>query len=199
MRSFQTGDWTCASCTGRWLLYHWATREALHLILKSNRWVSQFISKLGRIIYFCLTFLFLFPLSSSTTIHKSILLGTPSPWLGTLLTHSYLSGTGIYATAINKYYNSIILAMTQNTSQIPGSLDSSQASWFLSSPVLRDSSLEGLWHPWISFVFGGTGPPCCQSLLIGSLDLLSHLKAWSGVGTPLTMGNLPFTPRAVAT
>lgn len=49
---------------------------------------------------------------------------TPSPWLGTLLTHIYLFGTGIYATAVNKYYSFIIEAMTQNTAQIPGSLDS---------------------------------------------------------------------------
>ena len=96
---------------------------------------------------------------------------------GNSITHSYLSGTGIYATAVNKYYNFIIEAMTQNTAQIPGSLDSSQASWFLGSPVLCGSSLEGLWHPWISFVLG-TVPPCCQPLLVGSLDLLSLLKAW---------------------
>lgn len=38
--------------------------------------------------------------------------------------HSCLSGTGIYATAMNRYYNSITLAMTQNIAQIPGSLDS---------------------------------------------------------------------------
>ena len=62
---------------------------------------------------------------------------------GNSITHSYLSGTGIYATAVNKYYNFIIEAMTQNTAQIPGSLDSSQASWFLGSPVLCGSSLEG--------------------------------------------------------
>lgn len=115
---------------------------------------------------------------SSKTIHKFILLDTPSPWLGTLLTHTYLFGTGIYAPAVNKYYSFIIEAMTQNTVQIPGSLDSSQASWFLGSPVLCGSSLEGLWHPWISFVLGGTVHPFCQSLLIGSLNLLSLLKAW---------------------
>lgn len=65
-----------------------------------------------------------FPVYSSTPIHKSIPQGTRIPPLGTLLTHSYLSGTGIYATAMNRYYNSIILAMTQNTAQIPGFLDS---------------------------------------------------------------------------
>lgn len=43
---------------------------------------------------------------------------------GNSITHSYLSGTGIYTTAVNKYYNFIIEAMTQNTAQIPGSLDS---------------------------------------------------------------------------
>ena len=26
--SFQPRDWTCISCTGRWILYHWVTREA---------------------------------------------------------------------------------------------------------------------------------------------------------------------------
>ena len=27
--SSQPRDWTCISCIGRWILYHWATREAL--------------------------------------------------------------------------------------------------------------------------------------------------------------------------
>ena len=27
--SSQPRDWTCVSCAGRWILYHWATREAL--------------------------------------------------------------------------------------------------------------------------------------------------------------------------
>ena len=27
--SSRPGDWTCTSCIGRWILYHWATREAL--------------------------------------------------------------------------------------------------------------------------------------------------------------------------
>ena len=26
-------DWTCVSCTGRWILYHWATWEALQAIV----------------------------------------------------------------------------------------------------------------------------------------------------------------------
>lgn len=29
--SFQTRDQTCVSCVGRWILYHWAIREALSL------------------------------------------------------------------------------------------------------------------------------------------------------------------------
>ena len=28
-------DWTCISCTGRRILYHWATREALHTLDRS--------------------------------------------------------------------------------------------------------------------------------------------------------------------
>ena len=28
-RSFWPRDWTCISCFGRWVLYHWATREAI--------------------------------------------------------------------------------------------------------------------------------------------------------------------------
>lgn len=67
---------------------------------------------------------FLFPLSSSTPIHKSIPQGIPRPQLGTLLTPSCLSGTGIYATAMSRYDSSTILAMTQNTAQLPGSPDS---------------------------------------------------------------------------
>ena len=27
--SSQNRDWTCVSCTGRWILHHWATRETL--------------------------------------------------------------------------------------------------------------------------------------------------------------------------
>ena len=27
----QLRDWTCISCIGRWILYHWATREALFI------------------------------------------------------------------------------------------------------------------------------------------------------------------------
>ena len=30
--SFQPRDWACISCIGRWILYHWATREALLVI-----------------------------------------------------------------------------------------------------------------------------------------------------------------------
>ena len=26
-------DWTCVSCIGRWILYHWATREAFIVVL----------------------------------------------------------------------------------------------------------------------------------------------------------------------
>ena len=40
--SFQPRDWTCVSCIGRWILYHWATRETqyynffIHSSVKSN-------------------------------------------------------------------------------------------------------------------------------------------------------------------
>ena len=29
-------DWTCVSCTGRQILYHWATREALDVLFKCH-------------------------------------------------------------------------------------------------------------------------------------------------------------------
>ena len=32
-RSSRPRDWTCISCTGRWILYHWATWEALQAIV----------------------------------------------------------------------------------------------------------------------------------------------------------------------
>ena len=31
-----TRDWTCVSCTGRWILDHWATREALVFLFTAN-------------------------------------------------------------------------------------------------------------------------------------------------------------------
>ena len=37
-------DWTCISSNGRWILYHWATREALpdtELKVKSKLWYSK--------------------------------------------------------------------------------------------------------------------------------------------------------------
>ena len=40
-RSSQPRDWTCISCIGRWILYHWATREVPHDGLRwpySNEW-----------------------------------------------------------------------------------------------------------------------------------------------------------------
>ena len=39
MRSSWTRDWTCASCTGRWILYHWATREACNAWLFDGWWL----------------------------------------------------------------------------------------------------------------------------------------------------------------
>ena len=45
--SSQTKDGTCISCTGRWILYHWATREALHLltILSILSWLKLITKK----------------------------------------------------------------------------------------------------------------------------------------------------------
>ena len=37
-------DWTHISCTGRWILYHWVTREALFLC-KSKKKFSKFSKK----------------------------------------------------------------------------------------------------------------------------------------------------------
>ena len=37
--SSQLRDWTCVSCIGRWVLYHWAPREVLcYLLLYSLQW-----------------------------------------------------------------------------------------------------------------------------------------------------------------
>ena len=34
-------DWTCISCIGRWILYHWATWEALfNLLIFNKKWKS---------------------------------------------------------------------------------------------------------------------------------------------------------------
>ena len=48
--SSQPRDWTQASCTGRWVLYHWATREVIwfqywHLVMSMCRAVSCTVGK----------------------------------------------------------------------------------------------------------------------------------------------------------
>ena len=45
--SSRTRDQTCVSCFGRWILYHWATREALdHMIFNvlRNMWFSMLVA-----------------------------------------------------------------------------------------------------------------------------------------------------------
>ena len=42
-----TRDWTCVPCIGRWILYHWATREALPQTLRAMRFGPWGCSLLG--------------------------------------------------------------------------------------------------------------------------------------------------------
>ena len=39
--SFQPRDWTCLSCIGNWVLYHWATREANCMLTRANFMVHE--------------------------------------------------------------------------------------------------------------------------------------------------------------
>lgn len=108
----------------------------------------------------------------SSKLYTSLYCWVPQLLAGNSITHSYLSGTGIYTTAVNKYYNFIIEAMTRTLPRFLAPCDSRQASWFLGSLVLCGSSLEGFWHPWTGFVLG-TVLPCCQPLLVGSRPAIS--------------------------
>ena len=44
-RSSQTRDWTHTSCISRWILYHWATQEAIQLLsVSGNSWYSLLLT-----------------------------------------------------------------------------------------------------------------------------------------------------------
>ena len=61
--SSQLRDWTCVSCIGRWVLYHWAPREVLcYLLLYSLQWKLPKGKDLGsffNIYYFLIYFIYL--------------------------------------------------------------------------------------------------------------------------------------------
>ena len=46
-RSSQLRDRTQISCTGRWILYHWATWEALHSLINSHKFSILSLTKVS--------------------------------------------------------------------------------------------------------------------------------------------------------